>query len=169
MSRFTARRALLAAVSAFALAVFVLPSLADAKPAGKGDSKKAPPAAKGAPPGVTVNACGCYRTEAGACFCGDKKAKCECPGECEPIGCEAKRSKDVDREIAAETKKAQDEEKKRHAAEAAAQAAREAPPPAEDTAAGDDAEPAKDDKDDKAETKKPRRKPAAKESQAKNK
>jgi len=51
------------------------------------------------------NACGCYRDSSGSCFCG-KKGKCACPGECEPKGCEEKRAKELDREIAAETKKA---------------------------------------------------------------
>ena len=39
-----------------------------------------------------VNACGCYRDSVGACFCG-RKGKCECPGDCEPKGCEEKRAK----------------------------------------------------------------------------
>lgn len=52
------------------------------------------------------NACGCYRDSAGACFCG-KKGACNCPGECEPKGCDEKRGKQIDKEIAAETKKAQ--------------------------------------------------------------
>jgi len=51
------------------------------------------------------NACGCYRSSQGLCYC-DKKAKCGCPGECEPKGCEEKRSKEIEREIEAETKKA---------------------------------------------------------------
>jgi hypothetical protein len=55
--------------------------------------------------GNKPNACGCYRDSSGACFCG-KKGKCACPGECEPKGCEEKRAKELDKEIAAETKKA---------------------------------------------------------------
>jgi hypothetical protein len=51
------------------------------------------------------NACGCYRGAQGMCYC-DKKAKCGCPGECEPKGCEEQRSKEIEREIEAETKKA---------------------------------------------------------------
>ena len=39
------------------------------------------------------NACGCYRDSTGSCFCGKKKGKCACPGECEPKGCEEKRAK----------------------------------------------------------------------------
>jgi len=74
---------------------------------------------KAVPAGVTVNACGCYRTESGACFCGDKNGACQCPGDCEPLACEQKRSKEIQREVAAETKKAQDDER-RHLDEAAA-------------------------------------------------
>jgi hypothetical protein len=53
------------------------------------------------------NRCGCYRDGSGACFCA-KKATCGCPGECEPRGCEEKREKDLQKEIEAETKKAED-------------------------------------------------------------
>ena len=52
------------------------------------------------------NHCGCYRDPSGACFCA-KKATCGCPGECEPRGCEEKREKDLQKEIQAETKKAE--------------------------------------------------------------
>jgi hypothetical protein len=51
------------------------------------------------------NKCGCYKNEAGTCFC-DKKAKCGCPEDCEPKGCEEKRDKELQKEIDAETKKA---------------------------------------------------------------
>jgi hypothetical protein len=51
------------------------------------------------------NKCGCYKNEAGTCFC-DKKAKCGCPGDCEPKGCEEQRDKELQKEIDAETKKA---------------------------------------------------------------
>jgi hypothetical protein len=51
------------------------------------------------------NKCGCYKDDAGTCYC-DKKAKCGCPGECEPKGCEEARSKNFQKEIDAETKKA---------------------------------------------------------------
>jgi hypothetical protein len=50
------------------------------------------------------NNCGCYKDGA-TCFC-DKKAKCGCPGDCEPKGCEAQRDKELQKEIDAETKKA---------------------------------------------------------------
>jgi hypothetical protein len=61
-----------------------------------------------------VNACGCYKDTAGACFCG-KKGKCDCPGDCEPKGCEEKRAKQMQKEIAAETKKAAEADKKQRA------------------------------------------------------
>ena len=50
------------------------------------------------------NKCGCYKDGA-TCYC-DKKAKCGCPGDCEPKGCEAQRDKELQKEIDAETKKA---------------------------------------------------------------
>jgi hypothetical protein len=52
------------------------------------------------------NKCGCYKDGAGTCFC-DKKAKCGCPGDCEPKGCEEARNKELQKEIDAETKKAE--------------------------------------------------------------
>lgn len=60
--------------------------------------------ASAAPEG-SPNACGCYSDSSGSCYCG-KKTKCGCPGECEPKGCEDKRQKQLEKEIAAETKKA---------------------------------------------------------------
>jgi hypothetical protein len=88
------------------------------------DKPKSPPSATSAgsattkgkpPPGENVNACGCYRDARGGCVCTDKKGKCECPGECEPVGCGEKRDKEIEREMAAEVKRVQDEEKKRQA------------------------------------------------------
>jgi len=67
-----------------------------------------------------TNACGCYQKSDGSCVCG-RGSKCGCPEECEPKGCEEKRQKEMDKEIQAETKKAQDTEKKRNE-EAAAKA-----------------------------------------------
>ena len=61
------------------------------------------------------NACGCYQDSTGSCYCG-KKAKCGCPGECEPKGCEEKRAKELEKEIQAETKRAQDAERKQREA-----------------------------------------------------
>lgn len=52
------------------------------------------------------NNCGCYKDGAGTCFC-DKKAKCGCPGDCEPKGCEEARNKELQKEIEAETRKAE--------------------------------------------------------------
>jgi hypothetical protein len=52
------------------------------------------------------NACGCYQGESGTCYC-DRKAKCGCPGACEPIGCEAQRQKALDKEIQEELRKAE--------------------------------------------------------------
>ena len=116
----------------------------------KGDASSTIPA------GVTVNACGCYRTEAGACFCGDKNGRCACPGDCEPMGCEQKRAKEIQREVDAETKKAQDEEKKRQADEAAAAAARtDAGPPSSGESVVDDADEGSEKKAEKVEESKP--------------
>jgi hypothetical protein len=79
---------------------------------------KAEPAATGkGPGGVTLNACGCYRTGE-SCMCTNKNARCDCPGDCEPVGCDEKRQKEMDREVAAEVKRAEDDDKKRQAAEA---------------------------------------------------
>ena len=67
-----------------------------------------------------TNACGCYQKSDGTCVCG-RGSKCGCPEECEPMGCEEKRQKEMDKEIQAETKKAQEAERKRNE-EAAAKA-----------------------------------------------
>jgi hypothetical protein len=58
-----------------------------------------------------VNACGCYG-EANSCIC-ERKAKCGCPGECEPKGCEEARQKQMQKEIDVETKKAKEQEEAR--------------------------------------------------------
>lgn len=63
------------------------------------------------PASHTLNACGCYKDATGACFCG-RKAKCSCPGDCEPKGCDEKRAKEIQKEIAAETRKAAEADKK---------------------------------------------------------
>jgi hypothetical protein len=88
------------------------------------DKPKQPPAAASsdkstAKAGPPVNACGCYKTDRGSCVCTDKKGKCECPGECEPVGCDQKREKEMEREMAAEVKRAQEDDRKRKAAEEA--------------------------------------------------
>ena len=92
-----------------------------AKPAK--DAAGAPAAA--APAGVKLNACGCYR-RGESCVCTNKNAKCEYPEDCEPVGCDEKRQKELDREMAAETKRAQDEEKRRQDADREAQKEAEA-------------------------------------------
>jgi len=65
-----------------------------------------------------LNACGCYRKDE-MCVCTSRTVKCDCPGECEPVGCEQKRQKQIERELAEETKKIQDEHRKREEAEKA--------------------------------------------------
>jgi hypothetical protein len=111
-----------------------------------------------------VNACGCYRDASGSCYCG-KRSTCDCPGDCEPRGCEEKRAKEMDKEIQAETRRAQDAER-RQQQEAEAkrrqeQQAAEAEPPAasgnsQESASGDlpedpvEAEAAASPKDDTA-------------------
>jgi hypothetical protein len=81
-------------------------------PAGGVQAKgKKPAAAAPAAPAKEMNACGCYKDGSGACLC-SKKGKCDCPGECEPKGCEEKRAKEMEKEIAAETKKAAEADKK---------------------------------------------------------
>jgi hypothetical protein len=52
------------------------------------------------------NSCGCYQDGSGACLCG-RKAKCGCPGSCEPKGCDEKREKEINKQIELETKKAE--------------------------------------------------------------
>ena len=87
-----------------------------------GAAKKAPAeksadkSGGGAPPGVAVNKCGCY-AKGSSCVCTKKTAKCECPGECEPVGCDDKRSKEMEKEVAETVKKSQEDEKKREQAE----------------------------------------------------
>jgi hypothetical protein len=55
---------------------------------------------------ASVNHCGCRQAEGGACIC-EKKAKCGCPGECEPKGCEQQREKAFQKQVDAETKRAE--------------------------------------------------------------
>ena len=65
-----------------------------------------PRAASGADDGL--NACGCRQgSTPGVCYC-EKKSRCGCPGECEPTGCEERRVKQMEKEIQAETRKAED-------------------------------------------------------------
>ena len=104
-------------VLAVGVLTFGLLALGAAAPGVAKEKPKSPPGstAKKPPPGESVNACGCYHDATGGCVCTDKKGKCECPGECEPIGCGEKRDKEIEREMAAEIKRAQDDEKKREA------------------------------------------------------
>jgi hypothetical protein len=55
-----------------------------------------------------LNACGCYG-EGNNCTC-TRKAKCGCPGECEPKGCEEARQKKLQKEMEAEIKRAKEQE-----------------------------------------------------------
>jgi hypothetical protein len=73
--------------------------------------KKAATPAAAKTPHKAVNACGCYADATGKCFC-TKRGKCDCPGECEPKGCEEKRSQQMRKEVAAETKRAEDADRK---------------------------------------------------------
>ena len=80
------------------------------------------------------NRCGCYRDTTGACFC-EKKATCGCPGDCEPRGCEEKRDRELQKQIEAETKKAQEAGRKDSASkdeesEMAPAPTKRTPPPA---------------------------------------
>src|SRR5215510_7624695 len=61
------------------------------------------------------NKCGCTRNESNnTCSC-SKGAKCGCPGDCEPKGCEEKREQAIKKEIEAETKKAAEADRKHKA------------------------------------------------------
>ena len=61
------------------------------------------------------NKCGCTRNESNnSCSC-SKSAKCGCPGDCEPKGCEEKREAQMKKEIEAETKKAAEADRKHKA------------------------------------------------------
>ena len=142
-----------------ALTVGVL-AFRSAAPTFAGEKKPAATAKGKLPPGEAVNACGCYRDSGGGCVCTDRKGKCECPGECEPVGCGEKRDKEIEREMAAEIKRAQDDEKKRQAEKDAVEArengtaitpdAGEAPPP---TVAAKPSKPARKDPAGKGQSK----------------
>jgi hypothetical protein len=62
----------------------------------------------------TANACGCYQDPQGACHC-NKKSKCGCPDECEPVGCEKKRMAEENRQAELELRRIAAKEKKRSA------------------------------------------------------
>jgi hypothetical protein len=64
---------------------------------------------------AAANKCGCTLNESNnTCSC-SKGAKCGCPGECEPKGCEEKREAQRKKEIDAETKKAAEADRKHKA------------------------------------------------------
>jgi hypothetical protein len=66
-----------------------------------------------------LNACGCYRGTDGNCVCTKTKTKkCACAGDCEPVGCEAQREKQANKDAEAALKRIDAKEKKK-AAEAA--------------------------------------------------
>jgi len=68
------------------------------------------------PVAAAPNKCGCTLNESNnSCTC-SKAAKCGCPGECEPKGCEEKREAQRKKELDAETKKAAEADKKHRAA-----------------------------------------------------
>jgi hypothetical protein len=58
---------------------------------------------------TAVNPCGCFEEEPGVCKC-LRKSKCGCPGECEPLGCEEKRQKDLSRRMEQELKKIREDD-----------------------------------------------------------
>lgn len=82
-------------------------------PSGSASAKGRKVSAKAAAraPEKKLNACGCYADLSGKCFCG-RRGKCECPGECEPKGCAEKRARQMEKEIAAETKRAKEADRK---------------------------------------------------------
>ena len=65
-----------------------------------------------------LNACGCRGDSIGSCFC-EKKSHCGCPGECEPKGCEERRAKQMDKEVQAETRKAEEAARRQRARQSA--------------------------------------------------
>ncbi len=72
----------------------------------------------GGPAEAAANKCGCTLNESNnSCSC-SKGAKCGCPGECEPKGCEEKREAQRKREIDVETKKAAEADRRHKASSA---------------------------------------------------
>jgi hypothetical protein len=61
-----------------------------------------------------LNACGCREGAPGQCVC-EKKSRCGCPGECEPRGCDERRAKQLEKEIQAETRKAEESSRRQRA------------------------------------------------------
>ena len=67
-----------------------------------------------------LNACGCRGDSIGSCYC-EKKSHCGCPGECEPKGCEERRAKQMDKEVQAETRKAEEAARRQRARQSASE------------------------------------------------
>jgi hypothetical protein len=116
-------------VAATVLALLVAGAPGSAQARHRRVAGKSAAAAKSAPKPEpkAYNACGCYADLSGKCTCG-RRGKCECPGECEPKGCEEKRARQMQKEIAAETKKAVDADRKARQTER-----KEPAPPPEET------------------------------------
>ena len=53
--------------------------------------------------GPQLNKCGCYRDTEDVCKC-VRQSACGCPGQCEPVGCEAERQRDLARRMEEELK-----------------------------------------------------------------
>jgi hypothetical protein len=70
------------------------------------------PSAQARPEGPRTNRCGCFEESPGVCKC-LRRSRCGCPGECEPLGCEEKRQKDLARRMEQELKKIRDDERER--------------------------------------------------------
>jgi hypothetical protein len=70
------------------------------------------PSALARPEGPRINRCGCFEESAGVCKC-LRRSRCGCPGECEPLGCEEKRQKDLARRMEQELRKIRDDERER--------------------------------------------------------
>ena len=69
-------------------------------------------AALAGPVRAEANSCGCTQDpSSGACYC-DKKARCGCPGECEPRGCQEQRDRELAKQVEIETRKAKEAARK---------------------------------------------------------
>jgi hypothetical protein len=76
-----------------------------------GDTWRPSPQAR--PEKPRVNRCGCYEESPGVCKC-RRNSSCGCPGQCEPLGCEEKRQKDLARRMEEELKRIRDDERERN-------------------------------------------------------
>jgi hypothetical protein len=66
-----------------------------------------------APEPADINRCGCYEESPGVCKC-LRKSGCGCPGQCEPLGCEEKRQKDLAHRMDEELRKIQEDKRNRN-------------------------------------------------------